>query len=210
VTATLCPTAPLHSPAWFRPFSQSDAGAKAYKGHDIFANEPSVVQDLQGRMSDRKAAHLEGHDIFSNEPSAPEGYMSEIKAAHLEGHDVFSETRNAFVPSKQQSETMMQSLEGHDVFSETRNAFVPAKHQSDTKMQSDVRGHDVFGETAEPHRPGTAKSRAKAAEMSGQDIFSNGKGHEHVSCPAICNVHHTLAPVKFFGALLQRGCRNGQ
>jgi hypothetical protein len=47
---------------------------------------------------------------------------------------------------------------------------------SEAKMQRDMYANNVFSETADPHRPGTAQSRAKAAEMSGHNVFSDGTG----------------------------------
>lgn len=98
-------------------------------------------------QSEAKALEISGHDIFSDEASQGHAHMSETKAAHLQGHDVFADEPAAFVPSRV---------------------------QSDLKMQRDFYADNVFSETAEPHRPGTAQSRAKAAEICGHDIFSDG------------------------------------
>ena len=60
------------------------------------------------------------------------------------------------------------------MFSDQPNAFVPGKQVSHAKMRRDYQGSDVFSDEAEPRRPGTALSTAKAADMKGQDIFSDG------------------------------------
>ena len=60
------------------------------------------------------------------------------------------------------------------MFSDSPNAFVPGKQVSHAKLQRDYQGSDVFSDVAEPRRPGTALSTAKANDMRGQDIFSDG------------------------------------
>ena len=64
------------------------------------------------------------------------------------------------------------------MFSDSPNAFVPGKQVSHAKLQRDYRGSDVFSDVAEPRRPGTALSTAKANDMRGQDIFSDGPARE--------------------------------
>ena len=137
---------------FLRPLSSSDAKAMEFRGHDIFSADAGDAHG-HGHMSDTKAAHLQGHDVFADVPE------------------------RAFVPSKVQLDTKMQrDLHANNVFSDAAEPHRPGKAQLETKMQRDMHANNVFSDAAEPHRPGTAQSRAKAAEMSGQNIFSDGEG----------------------------------
>lgn len=112
---------------------------------------PDHSAPLQSVISEAKAREISGHDVFDDGPAARAPQMSELKASHLQGHDVFDDAPD--------------------------RAYVPGRELSDAKFERDFKGHDVFSDSATPRRPGTALSGAKAAEIRGQDIFSDGPGY---------------------------------
>uniref|UniRef100_A0ACD5UKA4 Uncharacterized protein n=1 Tax=Avena sativa TaxID=4498 RepID=A0ACD5UKA4_AVESA len=152
--------------------------------HISFAQEESVSPKKPTSIAEvAKQRELSG-TLLSEDDSKMEKQLSNAKTKELSGHDIFAppedpRPRNSENGSTSQTPGKNAQVSSFKFGEDDMDSVVKTAKKIPTKKFNDLTGNDIFkGDDGAEVTPGTAEkqlSDAKLKEMSGSNIFADGK-----------------------------------